>query len=549
MNPVPATFPLAATFLVLAGACADASELPPLSLARRAPCRAGTPGLVCTEGGMVRGRSAGGVTAYKGIPYAAPPVGALRWRPPRPASPWREVLQATDYGPACAQSPAAAEGTGVQGSEDCLTLNVWMPAASPGQDPRADRGRPVLFFIHGGYFARGSTSFRLNGMEAYDGSHLAKRAGAVVVTANYRLGPFGFVAHPALTAESDHGSSGNYGLLDQIAALRWVQQNIARFGGDPARVLLFGQSAGAISTAALYASPLARDLFARALLHSGNGSAHALADSERAGAMLAVRLGCDSDPDPAGCLRAKEPAEILAAVPPVFDGGFAFGPTVDGWVLPGRPIDLVRQGRGSRVPLILGVTANEFSTMVQDSPTERNLAITSAAEYRLHLRRLLGPGLAELVLARYPLADYESPLAALIAIRSDSSFVCPTRRFARAAATFAPVRRFVFSHTCESSLLARYGAGHGLDLPFVFGNFVFGPPSDRERALSETMVRYWARFATRGDPNGAGDPEWALTDPATDPYLSLQEPVIAGRAFRASQCDFWDAVQMAAGKD
>jgi para-nitrobenzyl esterase len=492
-------------------------------------------GAVRTATGLVRGAVGDGVTAFKGIPYAAPPLGDLRWRPPQPAACWDGVREATSFGYSCMQTTTTGDpSTTPVGSEDCLTLNVWTP------EPRDDAARPVLVFVHGGYFTWGSSSRRFDGVDIYDGAHLAA-AGAVVVTINYRLGALGFIGHPGLGAENDLGASGNYGLLDQIAALEWVQTNIAAFGGDPARVMLFGQSAGAISTAALYASPLARGLFAAAILHSGAADhGHTLADSERAGLELGARVGCaDDDATTAiACLRAHGATEIVAALPESLDGGYAFGPTVDGRVLPDRPLALVRNGQGSRVPLIVGVTANEFTTMIQNYVTA---PITSADAYAAFLRGRLGDARAAAILERYPASAYPSPMAALVDFFGDVIFVCPSRRFARAAALHAPVRRFVYTHTYAAEPFAHLRAGHGLDLPFVLGNFFSYTPTADERDLERTVRHAWLAFAAGGDPAPDGALAWPAYDPVADTYLVLDTPISAGSAFHGDRCDFFDA--------
>jgi para-nitrobenzyl esterase len=347
------------TLAVLAiAACAHPPSPQPAATAAPA---AAAPELVQIDTGMLHGTQLHDTLAWRGVPYAAPPVGPLRWRPPQPPAAWSGVREASGFGYACMQSGTSqAPKDTPMGSEDCLTLNVWRPSGGSA-------ARPVMVFIHGGYFAWGSSNFRKEGVDLYDGAELAARGDVVVVTLNYRLGPFGFLAHPALAEEDPHHSTGDYGLLDQIAALQWVQRNIAAFGGDPRRVTVFGQSAGAISTAALYASPLARGLFAGAIVHSGNGNAKSLQAAARGGITLAKQVGCDraTTQDTVQCMRAQTPSAIAAAVPEQYaPGGLQYAPVVDGWVLPRRPIDLVAHGEQNQVPLIVATTSNEFSTMV-----------------------------------------------------------------------------------------------------------------------------------------------------------------------------------------
>ncbi len=490
-------------------------------------------GVVNTESGPLRGVEGDGITVFKGIPYASPPVDSRRWRPPEPPVCWDGIRSATMFGSICMQPGVAADPESEPiGSEDCLTLNVWTP------DPRRGAHLPVLVFVHGGYFTWGSSSARINGVEVYDGARLASEGRAVVVTINYRLGVLGFIGHPALTKESPHHASGNYGLLDQVAALSWVQRNIEGFGGDPTRVTLFGQSAGAISTASLYASPLARGLFAGAIMHSGSGAAHPLSESEQAGVELARNVACDDQRDVLGCLRARSPAQLVTGLPESFGGGYGFGPTIDGWVLPEQPLDLVREGRGNHVPLVVGVTADEYTTMIRN---HIDRPIDNEANYAAFLRGRLGAGRATAILERYPADGYASPSAALVAFFGDVSFVCPSRQFTRAAALHAPVRRFVYRHVFENGPLAHLRAAHGFDLMMVFGNFVDVVPTASERQLSDGMRAAWARFAATGDPGDAHELQWPVYDPQADTYLELDVPPQIAQGFRRSECDYWDA--------
>jgi len=521
----------AATLLLLAVGCGS-SSMPPADSPDTGPvsCAAGateSTGMVKTESGMVRGIERDGAVVFKGIPYAAPPIGERRWRAPDPAPCWQGVREASGFGYVCMQPAESGHpGSTPIGSEDCLTLNVWTP------DARRGAGLPVMVFVHGGYFTWGSSARRVLGVDVYDGAELAKRTGSVVVTFNYRVGALGWIGHPALGAENDRGASGNYGLHDQIAALAWVQRNIEGFGGDRSRVLLFGQSAGAISTAALYASPLARGLFSAAVMHSGSGGAHPLTESEQAGLTLQRALGCDD----VACMRRRSAAEVVAALPESFDGGYAFGPTVDGWVLPDRPIELVRARRGSQVPLVVGVTADEFTTMIQNYAPG---PIDTEEAYRSFLVARFGAARAAVIARLYPLASYPTPRDALIAFFGDVMFICPSRRFARAAAEQATVRRFVYAHTYDSGPMAPLRAGHGFDLPFVFRNFFAFQPSERELALADEVAAAWGRLAAGGDPGAVGGVEWPES---ADQHLVLDVEPSLGANFHGAECDEWDAL-------
>jgi para-nitrobenzyl esterase len=482
------------------------------------------PELVRVETGLVRGHAAGATYAWKGIPYAAPPLGELRWRPPQRAAAWPGVRDATGFGAPCMQAGTSSDpGATAMGSEDCLTLNVWRPAASAGP-------LPVMVFVHGGYFTWGTSSYRKQGVDLYDGAHLATAADVVVVTLNYRIGPFGFLAHPALAAEDPHHTTGDYGLLDQIAALGWVQRNIAAFGGDPRNVTLFGQSAGAISSAALYASPLARGLFERVILHSGNGHAMPLASAERTGAALAQRLDCAT----LACLRTRSASAIATAVPESFaPGGIKYGPVVDGYVLTASPLELAERGEQAHVPLLVASTADEFSTMVQnylDGP------LGTPDDYARQLARRFGPALAPRLLAQYPASAYPTPLAAYTAVWTDAAFACGSDWLADAAAAHQrePVYRFVYAHTYAHGPLAKLGAGHGLDLYLVFRNTpVYLPLDASERALSDQLIAVWSRFAHTGDPG------WPARTPTGGEQTVLDTRIHAAAAVTNARCALW----------
>ena len=510
-------------------ACMTTSGPGPATPSGRAA--AAGPEVVVTDRGAVRGVRVGGTLAFKGIPYAAPPVGPLRWRPPRPAAPWRGVRDATGYGYVCMQSQASADPDGTpMGSEDCLTLNVWRPAASGPL--------PVMVYVHGGYFTWGSSSLRRQGVDLHDGRQLAERAQVVVVTMNYRVGPMGFLAHRALAAEDEQHTTGNYGLLDQIAALEWVKRNATAFGGDPARVTVFGQSAGAISIAALIASPRARGLFAGAIMHSGSHAAAPLQLAQTGGDTLARKLGCAGDADVVACLRSRSASAVITALPESYHAGYKFSPVVDGVVLPDRPLEIVRRGAHHHVSLMVGTTSREFSTMVHNYLVK---PITSEADYRQAVQQRFGKH-ADSVLAQYPTSAYASPLEAFEALMGDIGFVCPSDGLAQAAsaAQAPPVWRFVFAHTYETGTVARFGAGHGLDLILVTRNYpaAWAQLTPAELALSDTLIGYWSRFARTGDPNGAGAPAWPRYDAKGRRHLVLDVPIREAAGGREAECAF-----------
>lgn len=481
-------------------------------------------GAVMTETGAVSGVASGASTAWRGLPFAAPPTGALRFRPPAPTAAWSGVRSAVEFGPVC---PQLDDDGKVTGSEDCLSLNVWAPSTPPAEP------LPVLLFIHGGGNVQGASSVAF-----YDGTQFASKGRAVVVTVNYRLSTFGWLVQPFLSAESRRGVSGNTGTFDQLAALRWVKRNVAAFGGDPGRVTIFGESAGGVNVCALVASPLGRGLFSGGIMQSGGCIGKSQAEFQAFGDTITKAAGCSGASDPAACLRALPFDELLLAVPPkvsvVSSTGQIWGPTVDGFVLHDSPDLVLAGGDQNRVPFVIGANADETGSAAPPVPTE--------AEYKALLAVQFG-GLAPLVLARYPASAYQSPRKAYVAVTTDARFVCLSRRFARAAATGGSpgVFRYLFSYPASRL----HGAIHGIELPFVFGTFGAVPgltPSPEALALGEAMSGSWARFAATGDPNGPGLASWPPYDPGRDATLVWDSPPSAVDGVRTAQCDFWDSI-------
>jgi para-nitrobenzyl esterase len=464
-------------------------------------------------GGLVQGskKIADGqvreIRVYKGIPYAAPPVGALRWQAPRPAVPWAGVRQATAFGPRCLQGPIFPDIAFTDLREDCLTLNVWTPAQ------REHDRLPVMVWIHGGAFQAGA------GAEPrHDGEALA-REGVVLVTINYRLGVFGFFAHPDLTRESGRGASGNYGLLDQVAALRWVRDNIAAFGGDAGNVTIFGESAGSFAVSALMASPLARGLFHKAIGQSGaffSGSRGTLglkprAASEEQGLRFAATLGADS----LAALRARTGDEVLRAALTVQPW---FAPTLDGYVLPEDVSSVFAAGRQARVPLLAGWNADEArASVVLDKPKP------TAARFVEDARKRFGDH-ADAILSVYPAATDAEALESAAAMASDLFIGYVTWKWIEAHRRTggAAIYRYSFDrkipvpagHTVNGvpATARDVGARHAGEIEYVFGALELSLPhvpwEAADRKLSGTMTTYWANFARTGDPNGAGLPHW-----------------------------------------
>ena len=496
---------------------------------------------VRVDGGLVSGSAAGEVRVYKGIPFAAPPVGDLRWKPPQPVKPWEGVRPCVEAGPWSPQPrPMIGRELGTM-KEDCLYLNVWTAAKGAGEK------RPVMVWIHGGGFTTGSGAASI-----YAGEMLA-REGAVVVTINYRLGPFGFLGHPLLSKESPRGVSGNYGFLDQVAALEWVKRNAAAFGGDPGCVTIFGESAGSASVCRLMVSPLAEGLFHRAIAQSGGAHGRnrhlrerreEMEPLEKLGESIARELGCDKAEDPLAALRAKSADEILAASNPaqgLFGKGNKFGPVVDGWALPEDPGLLWEQGKHWKIPFLLGSNADEGTIFLQQ------LQIRNATGYQMTVRYLFREE-ADTLLKLFPAAtDAEVPRA-LNKVVTVASFVAPARILARASARDgAPTWLYHFTRVPDGPLMRRLGAFHGLEIAYAFGNYsgagrvVFG---GKDRALSEAMRKYWLNFARSGDPNGGGLVPWPAYDEKKDAHLELGDEVRAGSGLCREACDAVEAARI-----
>lgn len=508
-----------------------------------------TPGLedptvYATELGSARGALEDGVLSFRAIPFAEPPVGALRWRPPvRPSACFGEVFDATTWGPACPQIPQQVgqpfdPDAPIRGDEDCLQLNVFTAeGASPGDD------RPVMVFVHGGGNTIGSAVEETGPVKLYDGSALVRAGGVVVVTVQYRLGPLGYLTHPGLDLESADGVSGNYGILDQVAALEWVQRNIASFGGDPSRVTLFGESAGAVNTCVHVASPRSAGLFHRAIVQSGSCNSNPPAADKRAEAEIFVENAeCDAAEDAIACLRAQPTEALLRAgvseisVATGGDADMKWGPNVDGVVLPESPLDAMLGGRHNHVPLIVGHNTDETARDVPQIPSE--------AAYRQFLTAIGGPMLANRIIALYPPAQYGTPRDALIQALTDARFGCQARLTARAAAIGqpeVPVYRYLFAQPILGSgpAVARFGAFHGAELVFVFDALRrYRDVIEAEGSTIDTMQRLWTDFAADGSLDPADWPRYE----SDEALLRIESPTSTVTAWRAAECDFFDAL-------
>ncbi len=515
----------------------------------------GTPGVaaadvdqVSTEAGIYQGVASDyvpGITVFEGIAFAAPPVGDLRWTPPADPLPFAGVRVADRAGAACWQADNGMNSLYSRGnlnrSEDCLYLNVYTSAEDDSER------LPVMVWFHGGGNTAGHAA-----AEIFDGSNLAAR-GAVVVTANYRLGAFGFLAHPALTAESEQQASGNYGLMDQVDALQWVQQNIAAFGGDPDRITIFGQSAGGEDVCLLMASPLADGLIHRVIgqspsggcmrlqrgLEGGDDSAHARGERFMAG------LGINGRGDSAlEAMRDLSPMDIVAQ-------GSPNGPVIDGWVLPDAPANLFAAATHNRIPAMMGGLADEFFGL-QHTATE-----ISEEQLDSFLNRSFGSNAAR-VKAAYAELIEDSPLSARKTIAGDNGFVRTARDWGKAISARGD-DAYVYYFSRKPPVFRLYvpaqpdlngnggerafGAYHSGELAYVFDNLnVVGIGwDDQDRELSETVADYWFNFAANGDPNGPGLPEWPVYDPATDTVQILDSEVGNGEHPRNSYMNLMDS--------
>jgi para-nitrobenzyl esterase len=501
---------------------------------------------VQVDGGLVSGEVTDeGMHVFLGVPYAAPPTGGLRWKPPQPVVPWQGVRESNAYCDSCTQvSPPPPPGTpkifgsshAPGRSEDCLYLNLWTSTLDP------EAKLPVMFWIHGGGNNSGSSASSM-----FDGTALA-RQGVVVVTINYRLNLFGFFAHPSLSAESEHSVSGNYGLLDQIAALGWVQRNIARFGGDPGNVTIFGESAGGTDVVCLLVSPLADGLFHRAIAQSPwdtsltrrlEKSWYGYPAGEHAADGWVQQLGCDAADDPVACLRAMPAVELLAAWGPVRQQ-VRFGHLADGRVIPDDIGAIFEAGAQHRVPLMAGITANEGTIFARGGSPK------TVAELRAAIESDYGGYTDELLAVQGVSNDDDVPAAAVQGI-SDTWFGAACRFMCRRMEEVGQ-RAFLYRFSrirpdpfCQKQILAF----HGSELPYIFQTLDGVEElryDERDVALSKIVSAYWVRFAKTGNPNGPGLPVWPAYSAASDRFMDLGDPVTSRSGMRTEAFDLLDRI-------
>jgi para-nitrobenzyl esterase len=482
--------------------------------------------VVETATGAIMGVDEDGYQGFFGIPFAAAPVGALRFAPPEAPEPWDGVRDASAFGAVCPQASAFGWVDVQDTDEDCLVANVWAPEGATDA--------PVMVWIHGGGFMFGAGH-----LPTYWGHELARK-GVVVVTFNYRVGPLGFLAHPEIGA-------GNWGLMDQQAALRWVQDNISGFGGDPDNVTLFGESAGAVSVCTNLVMTGAEGLFHRAIMESGVcGISDTSAQANALGEQLAAAVDCDDAEDVAACLRAVPAQDLAEALPMAkalfFGGGVKWGPAVDGALITGQPALQLFMGQGVRVPSIIGANKDEGTLFVQWAGGGFDEAALEA---------LIGNFTADKVdevLAAYPAEDYDSVDMRAAEILGDATFLCTAKLAARLLATGGtPVWMYHFTRAVENPIFDDLGAFHTAELPFVFGNGLFEfdatLPAEAQPLVDE-MQGYWTRFAAAADPNGGDALEWPAYSPAAETYMELNIPSSTGFNLQGEKCALWESIYM-----
>src|SRR6516165_10377752 len=517
----------------IACAVAFVTSISAAAAAQPTSCTVSEADAVCTEQGPVRGVPEGEMLAFKGIPYAKPPIGTLWWKPPEAPARWDGTRDGSLVGAMCPQ----LAGKKVKGEEDCLYLNIWRPSEIPG------RPLPVMVWLTGGgnHMLSGQGMPFFGGV-TYNGVQLVPQ-GVIFVSYNLRLGALGFLAHPALDSERSEKISGNYGSLDQIAILQWLHRNIGAFGGDPSRIFLFGTSAGGGNICALITSPLTRGLIHGVAMESSVPAGceiKTLAEDENdTGQRVARAAGCDTAPDVAACLRGKSVTEIVKAVPGTFSVlRRIYGPNMDGHVFPEQPIKIIAAQRHPPMPVIIGNTSRE--TWGWSS------TVTDEASYAATIDKAFGATARDPILKLYPASAYSSPRAAFVQATTDAQFTCVSRRVARtlSKAQREPVFRFIFDHTLENDPhLKALGANHTIEHPFFFAWQGRYRPTETDLAVQRRIVGYWVRLAKSGNPNGGGDPEWPA-ESGNDAYLEIGAVTAAKSGPASAHCDFWDEVPM-----
>lgn len=496
---------------------------------------------VTTQFGQIQGTVNGTVYQFLGIPFAKPPVDSLRWRAPVDPDAWAGILNTTGFAPVCPQKKYEQGSTEytLEGSEDCLYLNIWTPQTEPGN-------RPVLVFIHGGGNQQGGASQPQGGTQMYFGKNLAERGNAVVVTIQYRLGPLGFLVHPGLERESPMGISGNYAVLDQLLALTWVRNNIAGFGGDPSKVMIFGESAGGVNVGNLLTSPLGSGLFQRACIQSASPVINDYQDSRNQGIAFVDSLASDgTDLEKIARLRALNADSLIQSLSSPLSGGrvqMNWQPVLDHYVFTDFPIRIFQSGNYNKVPLMIGSNSEEMSLSAPATVLPGMVTALISASVPGSLR--------EEALNLYPPGNNSTVAReSYVAILTDAQFTATARRTAQCIRgnQSEPVWRYFFTHKHTLPLLESLGSYHGMELFYIFNTWedatlgsgiLFKPQDD---SVQRTMLNYWVNFANTGNPNGSGLVHWPEYKNSSDCYLEIKAtPDGSKTGIRSAQSDLWD---------
>jgi len=497
---------------------------------------------VNTQFGQIQGSMNGTVYQFLGIPFAKPPIDSLRWKAPLNPDNWTGTLSTTNFAPVCPQKSYEQGDTTyiLEGNEDCLYLNVWTPQIGAGN-------KPVLVFIHGGGNHQGGASVISGGTQVYFGKNMAERGDVVVVTIQYRLGPLGYLVHPGLEAENINNKSGNYGVLDQILALTWVQNNISNFGGDPSKVMIFGESAGGLNVGNLLTTPLANGLFQRACIQSAVPLINDYNDSKNKGiAWVDSFAASGNDIQKIAYLRTLSSDSLMHFNESIVVGGviqMTWQPVVDGVIFNDYETEIFQSGNFNKVPLIIGSNSEEMSLQVPQIilPIMVNALINAivptAYQAQTHLL--------------YPASNNTEAKESYIGILTDAEFTARIRRTAQCVSQnqTEPVWRYFFTYKHSIPQLATYGTYHGMDLFYVFNNwenatygtgFLFKPSDD---SVQNVMLNYWVNFANTGNPNGSGLVNWPQYQSSTDCYLEIKAtPDGSQCGLRTVKSDLWDDV-------
>jgi para-nitrobenzyl esterase len=504
--------------------------------------------IVNTQFGQIQGSLNGNVVQFLGIPFAKPPTDKLRWKAPQNPDTWTGILNAANFAPVCPQKKFQQGSTSytLEGKEDCLYLNIWTPQPGAGS-------RPVLVFIHGGGNQQGSASEISGGTQMYFGKNMAGRGNCVVVTIQYRLGPLGFLVHPGLESENASNISGNYAVSDQILALTWIHNNIAGFGGDPNKVMIFGESAGGVDVGNLLTSPLAAGLFQRACIESAIPGINDYYDSKKKGiAFVDSFITTGTDVQKITYMRSLPADSLLHFETTPLEGGFVqknWQPVVDNFVFRGFPNQIFQSGNFNKVPLIIGSNSEEMSLSAPQTVLPAmvtaliNSTVPSAYQNQAHLLYPSGSNSTE---AR----------TSYVGILTDAQFTATTRRTARCISQnqSEPVWRYFFTYKHSIPQLASLGSYHGMELFYVFNNWenatlgkgvLFKAQDD---SVQMAMLNYWVNFANTGNPNGSVLAKWPQYQSATDCYLEIKAtPDGSQCGLRTSQSDLWENVTGLAG--